>query len=104
VLRAYSWKNYVVRATKALEDEFGAAGNIPSKQWISETCGAARSLGFKIELAIYNFLRSRYIAEIEGINFQDALGWVQMQNPGWSTLEISKSLWENFDRVRTKTI
>lgn len=103
-LKAYSWKSFVVRVTQDFEKEFGPAGQMRDYQWIKETCDSAQSHGFKIELAIYNYVRSRHIAEIAGIDFQNALSWSHQQNPESSTLEISMHLWKIFDQARTREV
>ncbi|MBL3576194.1 DUF4123 domain-containing protein [Rhodovulum sulfidophilum] len=92
-LQEPSWDNFIRRLTEEFHKEFKQVAVTRDDAWLADMCNFARRDGFKIELAIYNYVRSAHLAEARNISFYKILNSLRGKYPTYSDLEISNLLW-----------
>ncbi|WP_417262041.1 DUF4123 domain-containing protein [Celeribacter sp.] len=99
VLRDPSWDNFIRRLTEEFRKEFNQGAVTRDDAWLANMCNVARRDGFKIELAIYNYVRSAHVAGAKNLSFYILLNGLRGKHPTYSDLEISNLLWAEVQPV-----
>ncbi|WP_417271894.1 DUF4123 domain-containing protein [Celeribacter halophilus] len=92
-LQAPAWQVFIKRLTEEFRKEFERTDIIRDDGWLADMCNFARRDGFKIELAIYNYVRSAHMAGVRNLSFYNLLNSLRGKHPTYSDLEISNLLW-----------